>query len=140
MEMIIWGLIGIVVCFLWLFIKNFLKAKKDPDVILASKLGMSMPIYRDCQEVYKEWYAWRWDESKQKEMLKPNYKYNKFPQNPNAFHRYEAYINYLYDTKKWDESDELTKEICSFDNPYEKKSYEWIREQKIPLFPEMASI
>lgn len=139
MEYIIWGLIGIAVGFLWLFVKNFLKARKDPDVILASKLGMSMSVYRDCQEVYKEWYAWRWDESKQKEMMKFDSKYNKFPKNPNAFHRYENYINYLYAIKDWDSSNELTKEICSFRNPYEKEEYEWIRQNKIPLFTEMAN-
>lgn len=138
MESIIWGLIGVAVCFLWLFIKNYLKARKDPDVILASKLGMSMSVYRDCQDVYKEWYAWRWDRSKQKEMLKPDYKYNKFPKNPNAFHRYEVYINYLYAIKDWDSSDELTKELSYYNNPYEKGEYEWIRQQKIPIFYEMA--
>lgn len=130
---LIWGGIVIVVCFLWQFIKGFLKAKKDPNVIIASKLGMSMPIYRDCQEVYREWYAWRWDESSQKEMLKSNYHYKKFPKNPNAFHRYEWYINYLYDIQEWEKLDEIGKRMMAFRNPKDKDEYEWIRQQHIPI-------
>ena len=128
MESLIYGLVFVAVCFLWLFVKNFLKARKDPDVILATKLGMSMNVYRDCQEVYKDWYAWRWDKSKQEEMLKPNYKYKLFPKNPNAFRRYESYMNYLYEINKWETSDELSKRLSAFNNPYKKKDFEWIRE------------
>lgn len=135
---LLWAGIGIVICFLWQFVKGFLKAKKDPNVIIASELGMSMSIYRDCQEVYKEWYAWRWDESLQEDMLKPNYKYKRFPKNPNAFHRYEWYMNYLYDIKSWEEYDETTKNFCSYENPYKKGDYEWIRQKKIPVLLSVA--
>lgn len=119
--------IGIIISFLWLFIKNYRKALQDPDVVLASKLGMSMPVFRDCQEVYEEYYAWRKDKGLQKEMLKPDYHYKKFPKNPNAFKKYESYMNYLYDIKEWETLDELGKKMMAFSNPYKKEEYAWIR-------------
>lgn len=120
--------ISISVYFIWMFIKGFMKSRNDPDVILASKLGMTMPIYKDCQKVFAEYKEWLNNEEEQKkynETGETSFKLN--PKNPNAFRRYESYMWYLNDVEKWEKLDEGTKNYLSFDNPYKKEEYKWIR-------------
>lgn len=119
---LLWAGIGIVIGFLWLFIKEYRKARKDPDVIIASKLGMSMSIYRDCQDIFKERQKWFKDNPKG-----DNYSGLRMPKNPNAYRKYEQYMFYKHDIEEWDKSDETTKHFMSFNNPYEKEEYSWIR-------------
>ena len=120
---LLWAGIGIVIGFLWLFIKEFRKAKKDPDVITASKLGMSMPIYRECQQIFEERQKWFKENPNSN-----NYSGLRMPKNPNAYRRYEQYMFYKHDIEEWEKSDETTKTFMSFNNPYEKEEYQWIRD------------
>lgn len=124
---LIYGAIGIVIVFLWLFIKNYRKALNDPDVKLASKLRMSMPIYRDCQKIFEERQKW-FSEN-------PNCNFDNMPKhmpkNPNAYRRYEQYRYFMKDKEEWDKMDDLSKEIMSFNNPYDKEEYAWIRKLKL---------
>lgn len=106
---LLWGGIGIVVGFIWLFYKNYRKALKDPDVRLASKLGMSMPIFRDCQEVYKEWYAPFYGKEKAN--------YSRQPKNINAFKRYEYYMNQKREEEEWENMSDLEKDLMSWRKP-----------------------
>lgn len=124
---LIWGAIGIAIGFLWLFVKNYRKALKDPDVKLASKLRMSMPIYRDCQELFDERQKWF------SENLNGNFDNmpKRMPKNPNAYRKYEQYRSFMKDKEEWDKMDDLSKEIMSFNNPYEKEEYAWIRNLKL---------
>lgn len=119
----IWGAIGIAICFLWLFINNYRKALKNPDVKLASKLGMSMSIYKDCQELFEERQKWFNDN--------PNGNYDdmpkRMPKNPNAFRRYEQYRYFMIEKEAWDKMDDSYKEMMSYNNPYEKEEYDWLK-------------
>lgn len=104
--------------------KNIRKSYKDPNVILATKLNMNMFEYNDSKELFEERaklykeYGSEWP---------PTIKI-RMPKYPNAFRKYETYMQYLKDKKEWDEFDELTKNVMSFNNPYEKEEYAWIRE------------
>ena len=115
--------VGIVVGLLWLFVKGFRKAMKDQDVILASKLGMSMPIYRECQEIFEERQKWF-----KEKPYSDNYSCLRMPKKTNAYRRYEQYMFYKHEVEEWEKSDEMTKMLMSFNNPHTKEEYKWIRD------------
>jgi hypothetical protein len=124
---LIWGSIGIAISFLWLFIKNYRKALKDPDVKLASKLGMSMPIYRDCQELFEERQKWFSENQNGNFDNMPK----RMPQNPNAYRKYEQYRFFIKDVEKWEQYSDDMKSMLEFDNPYKKEEYQWLRKLNI---------
>lgn len=116
---LIWGAIGIIIGFLLLFIKEFRKALKNPDVVIASKLGMTISVYRDCQETLNQQIAWHKTASQED---KENLKNARIPKNIEAFRRYCTYMRYKSEVKEWEEDGEF------MENPHEKEEYRWIKE------------
>ncbi len=125
---LIWVAVVLAFGFVILFIKNYRKALKDPDVQIASRLGMTMPIYRDCQNVFEERLKWH----KNNEYDKTGYKNVRMPKNPNAYRKYEQYRFFVQDVNEWWMMSETERSIMSFKNPYEKEDYQWLIELNLP--------
>lgn len=87
MEYVLYGIVTILVVFAVLFVVNFVKALKDPDVQVASKLGMSISTYRDCQETLEEQIKWHKSDGN-------DIKNVRLPKNMNAFKKYCTYMRY----------------------------------------------
>jgi len=118
--------VGVVLAFIWMFIKNYRKALKDPDVILASKLGMSMQIYNDCKEVFEERQAMF-----KKGMKEIDYKNIRMPKEQNLFRKYEQYRYFKKEEKEWNEMSPDLQRMMPYNNPYKKDEYFWIIKQKL---------
>lgn len=121
---LLWGIMGVMIVFLSVFIKNYLKARKDPDVKTAALLEMSMSVFRDCQEVFNE---------RQKIYQNKTEGINvRMPKNPNAYRRYEQYRFYVKDINEWWMMSKEERSLMSFNNPYEKSEYNWLKDLPLP--------
>jgi len=121
---LLWGVMGVMIVFISVFVKNHLKARKDPEVKTAALLEMSMSVFRDCQEVFNE---------RQKLYQNKTESINvRMPKNPNAYRRYEQYRFYVKDINDWWMMSKEERSLMSFNNPYKKSEYNWLRDLPLP--------
>lgn len=119
MEYVVYIVVIVLVLFIALFVVKFIKALKNPDVVIATKLGMTISVYRDCQETLEQQIAWHKTASQED---KENLKNVRIPKNIEAFRRYCTYMRYKSEVKEWEEDGEF------MENPHEKEEYRWIKE------------